>query len=67
MLEATRDPETGHLLIFVVIAGITLWASASGWWYSVAWLLLFNILHNAYPVLSMRQIRARLTRRAGYR
>jgi hypothetical protein len=36
MLEATRDPETGHLLIFVVIAGITLWASASGWWYSVA-------------------------------
>ena len=67
MLEATRDPETGHLLIFVVIAGITLWASASGWWHSVAWLLLFNVLHNVYPVLSMRQIRARLRRRSGYR
>jgi glycosyl-4,4'-diaponeurosporenoate acyltransferase len=60
LIKATYDPETGHLFIFVVIAGITVWALASGWWDTAAWLLLFNLLHNGYPVLSMRQIRARL-------
>jgi Glycosyl-4,4'-diaponeurosporenoate acyltransferase len=62
MMSATYDPETGHLLIFVVIIGITLWAAANRWWDAVAWLLLFNLLHNGYPVLSVRQIRARLDR-----
>ena len=62
MIQATYDPETGHLIIFVVVMGITLWAAANGWWDAVAWLLLFNLLHNGYPVLSMRQIRARLDR-----
>ena len=60
MIRATENPEAGHLLIFVVISGITLWALVSGWWETVAWLLLFNLLHNGYPVLSMRQLRARL-------
>jgi len=62
MRRATYDPETGHLLIFVAILGITAWAAANRWWDAVAWQLLFNLLHNAYPVLSMRQIRARLAR-----
>jgi hypothetical protein len=60
LIRATRDPEAGHLIIFVAIVGITLWALARGWWDAVAWLLLFNLLHNGYPVMSMRQIRARL-------
>jgi hypothetical protein len=63
MIRATHNPEAGHLLIFVVISGITIWALISGWWWSVAWLLLFNILHNGYPILSMRELRARLNRR----
>jgi hypothetical protein len=63
MIRATQDPEAGHLVIFVVIMGITLWALLSGWWDTAAWLLLFNLLHNGYPVLSVRQIRARLDRR----
>jgi len=62
MMSATYDPETGHLLILVVIIGITLWAAANRWWDAVAWLLLFNLLHHGYPVLSVRQIRARLDR-----
>jgi len=62
MVRATRDPEAGHLAIFAAIMGITLWALVAGWWGAVAWLLLFNLLHNGYPVLSMRQIRARLDR-----
>lgn len=60
MVERTKDAETGHLLIFLVITGITIWALASGWWDAAGWLLFFNLVHNAYPVLSMRQLRARL-------
>ena len=60
MIERTKDAETGHLFIPVVIAGITVWALTSGWWDAAGWLLLFNLLHNGYPVLSMRQLRARL-------
>ena len=62
MIEGTKDAETGHLFILVVIAAITVWALTSGWWDTAGWLLLFNLLHNGYPVLSMRQLRARLTR-----
>ncbi len=63
MIRATYNPEAGHLLIFVVIFGITWWALFSGWWATVIWLMLFNLLHNGYPMLSMRQLRARLDRR----
>jgi hypothetical protein len=62
MIRATQNPEAGHLIIFVVIAGITVWTLVSGWWDTAAWLLLFNVLHNGYPVLSVRQLRARLDR-----
>ena len=62
MIRATQDPEAGHLVIFVVISGITVWTLVSGWWNAAGWLLLFNVLHNGYPVLSMRQFRARLDR-----
>jgi len=64
VMKSTFDPESGHLYIFLVIAGITLRAAVLGWWDSVAWLVLFNMLHNGYPVMSMRQIRARLEQRA---
>ena len=60
MIESTKDAETGHLFILLAITGITVWALASGWWDTAGWLLLFNLLHNGYPVLSMRQLRARL-------
>ena len=60
MIERTKDAETGHLFILLVITGITVWVFASGWWDAAGWLLLFNLLHNGYPVLSMRQLRARL-------
>jgi len=61
MIRGTYDAETGHLFILLVIAGITVWALARGWWDTAGWLVLFNVLHNGYPVLSIRQLRARLT------
>jgi hypothetical protein len=60
MIEGTKDAETGHLFILLVISAITVRACAFGWWDTAGWLLLFNLLHNGYPVLSMRQLRARL-------
>ena len=60
MIERTKDAETGHLFILLIITGITVWALSSGWWDAAGWLSLFNLLHNGYPVLSMRQLRARL-------
>jgi hypothetical protein len=62
MIDAAQGAEAGHLLILVFIGGITVWAAASGWWEAVPWLVVFNLLHNGYPVLSMRQFRARLER-----
>jgi hypothetical protein len=62
---STKDAETGHLFIFLAVTGITAWALASGWWDAAGWLLLFNLLHNGYPVLSMRQLRARLNAASG--
>lgn len=62
MIDAAQGAEAGHLIILVLIGGITVWAAARGWWETVPWLLVFNLLHNGYPVLSMRQLRARLER-----
>lgn len=66
MIRDTQGPEAGHLVIFVVILAITLSALRSRWWGAAAWLLLFNLLHNAYPVLSLRQIRGRLDRQRSH-
>jgi hypothetical protein len=64
MIDAAQGAEAGHLIILVLIGGITAWAAARGWWETVPWLVVFNLLHNGYPVLSMRQFRARLERRS---
>ena len=60
LAAATYGPETAHLLIFVVLGATAADAAWRGWWDTAGWLVLFNILHNAYPVLSLRYIRVRL-------
>ena len=52
----------GLLSSVAYVSALSLWALVSGWWNTAAWLLLFNVLHNGYPVLSVRQLRARLER-----
>lgn len=64
MLRATRDPEAGHFIMLIPIMVVTVWVLTRGWWTAAAWMLLFNLLHNAYPIMSMRQIRARLSAHA---
>jgi len=60
LIAQTRGPETAHLLVFVVVAALTVDVAVRGWWSTAAWLVLFNVVLNAYPVLSMRDIRARV-------
>jgi hypothetical protein len=62
LVAATYGPETAHLLIFVVLAAVATDFAWRGWWDTAGWLSLFNILHNAYPVLSLRYVRVRADR-----
>jgi hypothetical protein len=49
-----RKAETSHLAIFFLILLLIGFALFKGWLDAVAWLLLFNILFNAYPVMLQR-------------
>ena len=65
MIDAAQGAEAAHLIILVIIGAFTVMAAGRGWWEALPWLIGFNLLHNGYPVLSMRQFRARLERRSG--
>jgi hypothetical protein len=65
LVAATEGSETAHLLIFIVLAAVSVVFVQRGWWDTAGWLLFFNIVHNAYPVLSLRAVRARATRLFG--
>ena len=62
LVAATEGSETAHLLIFIVLAVVSRDFVRRGWWDTAGSLLFFNILHNAYPVLSLRAVRARADR-----
>ena len=62
LVAATEGSETAHFLIFIVLAAVSAVFVRRGWWDTAGWLLFFNIVHNAYPVLSLRAVRARVER-----
>ena len=55
-----RKAETGHVLIFVLMFVFVGYALLQGWFDTVAWLLLFNILINGYPIMLQRYNRIKL-------
>lgn len=55
-----RKAETSHLVIFFMILLLVGYALFKGWFGAVAWLLLFNILFNGYPVLLQRYNRLKI-------
>jgi Glycosyl-4,4'-diaponeurosporenoate acyltransferase len=62
LVAATEGSETSHLLIFIVLAAVSGMFVRRGWWDTAGWLMVFNVVHNAYPVLSLRYVRARAKR-----
>lgn len=55
-----RKAETGHALILVVMLLFVGYALFRGYFDAVAWLLLFNILINGYPIMLQRYNRIML-------
>ncbi|NOX60500.1 MAG: hypothetical protein GXP42_00900 [Chloroflexi bacterium] len=60
--RAMIDAETAHLMIFIIVGMIMLYALAQAWWDAAAWLFLFNMLFNGYPVMVQRYNRMRICR-----
>ena len=52
--------ETSHLVIFLLMFVLTGYALFHGWLDAAAWLLLFNILFNGYPVTLQRYNRLKI-------
>ncbi len=55
-----RKAETSHLVIFFMILLPVGYALFKGWLDAMAWLLLFNVLFNGYPVLLQRYNRLKI-------
>jgi hypothetical protein len=58
--DEMRKAETSHLVIFFIILLPIGYALFKGWFDAFAWLLLFNILFNGYPVMLQRYNRIKL-------
>jgi Glycosyl-4,4'-diaponeurosporenoate acyltransferase len=60
-LEAMMQAaEAAHALLFLVVGAIAAGALLAGWFDAAAWLTLFNLLFNGYPVMLQRYNRLRL-------
>ncbi len=55
-----QKAETGHAVIFVLVLLFVGYALLKGWLDAVAWMLLFNILVNGYPIMLQRYNRIKL-------
>jgi len=60
LLNEMRKTETGHALIFVLVLFFVGYMLLEGWLDAVAWMLLFNILINGYPIMLQRYNRIKL-------
>jgi len=60
LLGEMQKAETGHALIFVLVLLFVGYALLQGWLDAVAWMLLFNILVNGYPIMLQRYNRIKL-------
>ena len=60
LLNEMRKAETGHALIFVLVLLFVGYGLLKGWLDAVAWMLLFNIFINGYPIMLQRYNRIKL-------
>jgi hypothetical protein len=52
--------EGAHFWAFTFTTPLVFYELIHQWWDGFGWLLLFNAIFNVYPVLHLRQVRARL-------
>jgi hypothetical protein len=61
-LLRTKKSELGHLIIFLIVLGVTLIVIINRGLRDAIWLIIFNIILNLYPVLLQRYNRPRIER-----
>lgn len=57
-----ESAEAAHLLAAVLILPYIAYACVQGWWSAVVWLMVVQVGFNAYPILHLRWVRARIER-----
>ena len=55
-----QDAEAAHALLFLAVSAFAAGALLAGWFDTGAWLTLFNVLFNGYPVMLQRFNRLRV-------
>lgn len=58
----TKQSELGHILIFIIVFGFTLFVTFKFGFLKSLWLLYLNIVLNLYPIFLQRYNRPRLAR-----
>jgi hypothetical protein len=58
--DEMRKAETGHVCIFMLMLLFISAALLRGWFDAAGWMLLFNVIINAYPVMLQRYNRIKL-------
>ena len=58
--QRMRTAEANHVVMFLVTLLAVAHACVRGWWDSAAWIALFDVLINGYPVILQRYNRGRL-------
>jgi hypothetical protein len=61
--QRMRDAEASHAILLIVTLGAAAVSAAEHRWMTAAWILLFDVLLNGYPVMLQRYNRALLRRR----
>lgn len=60
IVRELEGAEAAHTLAFIFSALYMMLAAGKGWWAAFAGVALFNLAENLYPVLHLRQVRARI-------
>ncbi|WP_299987053.1 hypothetical protein [uncultured Pontibacter sp.] len=58
----TRQSECGHLIIFFIVLGCSVWVAFDYGLKQSLWLIALNVVLNVYPILVQRYNRPRLQR-----
>lgn len=58
----TKQDELGHIIVFTIVLGFTIFVALNFGFMNTLWLLVLNILMNLYPILLQRYNRPRIER-----